>query len=567
MQKILWIALLGLFVTNCGTTKQVENKSVVNDPKYTQRFHEAIRFKMKGQYNDAISLLDSCRQVRQNDDAVAYALAQCYLQKKEMSQALNYTEIAAKIDPNNLWYTQELAYMYYNVGRLEESEKNFAALVKKEPRNVDFLYGHAELLRQLNRQAEAIESFDKMEGQLGIIPDITIRKFELYQSLKQDEKGIAEIQKARKQYPDDLSLIGVLVDYYFSRNEISKAQEMLEALVKADPSNARAHLALGDLNYRQFKKKEAYAHFKAAFQGEGLDLDTKMQVMVDLYNQQVAIDPELVELCEILVATYPMNAQPYSMLGDIRLKLNDNREALKNYQQALKYNDDQFALWNQILILEYEQMQFDDLYKDARACAALFPNQPNVQLLYAIASNRLNRHEEAVDAVDIGKELVVNDPATLAEFYAQKGEALFALKQFKEGIENYEKAIENSPSNALIKNNFALNLANANLQLKRAENLINEALATIPNSDIFTDTKGWILFKQGLFKEALTFFEKSSEINPKEATYPDHTGDAHAKLGNTSKAIEAWKKAQSLGSKNKVLTKKIETKTYVEAVF
>jgi tetratricopeptide (TPR) repeat protein len=484
-----------------------------------------------------------------------------------MTQATKYTEIAANLDPNNLWYTQELAYMYYNQGKLEASEKNFAILVTKEPRNVDFLYGHAELLRRLNRQAEATTSFDRMEDQLGIIPEISIQKFDLYRSLKEDEKGIAEIQKARKVYPDELSLIGVLVDYYFSKNEISQAQDMLVALVKADPSNARANLALGDLYYRQFKKPEAYSHLKAAFVGEGVDLDTKMQVMVDLYNQQGVIDPELVELANTLITTYPLSAKPYSIMGDIRLKQNDSKEALKNYQKALQFEDDQFPLWNQVLMMEYELVQFDDLYKDARACSALFPNQPNVQLLYAIACNQLNRHQEAIDAVDIGKELVVNDPMTEAEFYGQKAEAQFALKKYNEGIASYEQALKIAPNNLLIKNNFALQLATANIQLSLAEKLINDVLAGNSENPEFLSTKGLILFRKNAFDEALKLFVQCQNSNPSEASYTEYVGDVYIKLGNSVKAIENWKKAQTLGSKNKVLNKKIETKTYVEAEY
>lgn len=562
------IVFVGAFLIGCRSSKDVagSTKSTI-DPKYIATFHNGVRYKVKGQIKEAVQSFDSCLVMRQDDDAVAYALAQCYQMLKEPGKALEYTEKASKLDPNNAWYTQELAYLYYGQGKLNESEKCFAKLIQKEPRNVDFLYGRAEILKQLNRQQEAIDMYNKVEDQMGVVPEISIQKFELYRSIKQDAKGIEEINKARKTYPDDLSLIGTLVDYYFNTNQIPKAQEMLAELVKADPSNARAHLALGDLLYRQFKKDEAYVHFKKAFEGNGLELDLKMQVLVDLYNQQAVVDNRLLELAETLLQNYPNDAKPLSILGDIYLKKNDNATALRYYQQAIQFETNKFALWNQVLIMEYELKKFEDLYRDSRACSALYPAQISVQLFYVIASNQLGRYQEAIDAADVGKELVINDPETEAEFYAQKAQAEFSLKQTATGIADYEKALKISPKNLTIKNNYAMHLALAKMQLDKALNLIGEVLLEAPENPVFLDTKGLIYFKQGKYDDAYTLFVNCVAKNDQESQYFDHLGDAYSKLGNNIKAVENWKQALNLGSRNKAINKKIETKTYVDPQF
>lgn len=570
MKQLAYSILFLSIVTSCGQSKQAvsgKKSSSAYDSRYIGLFHSGVRYKVKGQIKDAIAVFDSCFQIRPNDDAVAYALATCYQQQNEIQKATEYTEKASKLDPENAWYTQELAYMYFGQGKFEASEKCFEKLIEKEPRNIDFLYGRAEILKKLNRQQEAITMYDRMEDQIGIIPDITIQKFDLYRSLNQDAKGIEEVNKARKTHPDDLSLIGVLVDYYFSKNQISKAQEMLTELTKADPSNERANLALGDLLYREFKKDEAYKHFLIAFQGTGLDLNTKMQVMLELYNQQAVIEEPLVQMAQLLIDNYPEDAKAYSIMGDLLLKKNEPIPALQSYQKALQFENNNYALWNQVLVMEYELLKFEDLYRDARACSALYPSQPGVQLFYTIACNQLDRYQEAIDAADIGKELVVNDPETEAEFYAQKGQAYFELTNYSKGIESYEQALKISPKNNLVKNNYAMHLAMAGLQLNQAEKLINEALNEVPENPAFLDTKGYILFQKGAYDEALMLFLTCADRNPQEAGYQDHTGDAYFKLGNVSKAIESWKKALALGSKNKVLNKKIETKTYVEAQF
>ncbi|WP_343747471.1 tetratricopeptide repeat protein [Fluviicola sp.] len=566
MRHFLYIGILACCFASCGTKKAAtsEKTNSKQDMAYIQAFHNAIRYKVKGQFNDAIQAFDSCLTMRPADDAAAFGLSQCYLQLDNKSKASEYTELATRLDPNNIWYTQELAYMYYNQGKFAESEKCFAKMVKAQPSNVDWLFAHAEILKRLGRQNDAINSITKMEDQLGVLPDLSIQKFELYLSMKQDDKGLAEIQKAREVYPDDLSLIGTLVDYYFSKREISKAQSMLVELVKNDPTNARANLALGDLYYRQMNKPEAYNYFKAAFQGTDIDLDTKMSLILELYEKQVVVDKELVELADLLIQNYPNNAKSYSIKGDLLLRNSDKEGALNAYKQALKFEENKFPIWNQVLILEYELLKFDDLYKDARACSALFPTISNVQLLYTIACVQLDRFQEAVDAADTGKELVVNDPAMESEFYAQKGDALFGMKKSQEGAEAYDRALAIFPDNLLTKNNYAMRLALANMDLTKAEKLINEVLDTKPNQAPYHDTKGLILFKQGKFKQSLEQFTIADELEKENKNYVEHMGDAFFKLGDSSKAMELWKKALSLGSKNKSLSKKIQTKTYVD---
>ncbi|WP_343634860.1 tetratricopeptide repeat protein [Fluviicola sp.] len=566
MKQFLYVCAWMLVLTSCGTKKVASSGKTNNqqDLAYIQTFHNAMRYKVKGQTNEAIQAFDSCLTIRPGDDAAAFGLSQCYLQLDNKTKAAEYTEMASKLDPNNIWYTQELGYMYYNQGKFTEAEKCFAKMVKAQPTNVDWLFAHSEILKRLGRQTDAINALNKMEDQLGVLPDLSIQKFELYVSLKQDEKGIAEIQKAREVYPDDLGLIGTLVDYYFSKREIAKAQSMLVELVKNDPSNARANLALGDLYYRQMNKPEAYKYFKAAFEGMGIDIDTKMSVLLEMYEKQVVVDKELIELADLLIASYPNDAKGYSVKGDLLLRNNQKEEALVAYKEALKHEDGKFPIWNQVLILEYELMKFEDLYKDARACSALFPTISSVQLLYTIACVQLDHFQEAIDAADMGKDLVVNDPATESEFYAQKGDALFGLKRYQEGAEAYDKALAISPSNSLTKNNYAMRLALANMDLAKAERLINEVLDGKSNQAPYVDTKGMILFKQGKFKQALEQFTIADELDKENKNYIEHMGDAFFKLGDTAKALELWKKALTLGSKNKLLTKKIQSKTYVD---
>lgn len=563
------ICLLGAVITACGTTEEVVNNNVVDASSYPyiEKFHEGARLKVKGQLTEAIQAFEFCEAQNPNDDAVAFALAQCHLLKNNRAKAAEYTEKAAKLDPKNIWYTQELAYMYYEQGRMEDAAGCFAKMVAKEPKNTDWWYGYAEVLKRLNKRQDAINAYSEMESQLGVIPDLSIQKFELYRSMKQDDKGLAELDKARKVYPDDLNLLATYIDYYFEKRQIDKARDMLQELVKADPANGRANLALGELYLREGKKETAYPYYKAAFNGEGVDVDMKMDVLLNFYEKQTPLDKEVLELADLMIVKHPEDAKSYSIQGDLLLKADQKEDALSSYKEALKFDDSKYAIWYQVLMLEYQLGQFETLYKDARACSAIFPTLANVQLLYAIACVQTKRYQEGIDAVDIGKELVVNDPVTEGEFYAQKGEALFLLKKTNEAIESYEKAMELDPSNQLTKNNYAMRLALANLQLDKAMQLIDGVIAQYPKQAAFSDTKGMILFQQGNYTEAYKFFELANQLQPRDRNFVEHVGDALFKLGDATQAVILWKEAKTLGSTNQSLDKKIQNKTYYAPVF
>lgn len=562
-----FIGLIVLLLGACKTAQPVQKKQVTaQETAYIRTFHKGVRLKMMGQFPAAIAAFDSCYSVRQNDDAVAFALAQCHLYLNDQTKATVFTEAAAKIDPNNSWYTQELAYMYFNQNKFVESEISFRKLVAKEPKNTDWLFGHAEVLKRLNKPEEAITVLNKMEEQLGIIPDLYLQKYDLYISVKATDKAVNELLKARKAYPDELSLIGTLVEHYFQINELAKAQEMLVELVRNDPTNARANIALGDLYLRQFKKKEAYAYFKVAFEGVGLDIDTKMKVLLLFYEQQNVIEPAVFELAELLIATYPTDAKAYSVYGDLLLQNNKKQAALQAYKKALNFETTKFPIWNQVLLLDYESRNFSDLYTDAKACLTLFPAVVNVHLMYTIACVQTGKYQEALDAAELGSNLVNEDPITESEFYAQIGEAQFLLNNAKLGKENYQKALQLDKTNYLTKNNFALRLARSGHDLDLAEQLIDEVIRTAEKTASFYTTKAEITFAKGLFNEAIIIVETAIQLDNSDAIAQDILGNCFAKLGRTDEALACWRKAKTLGAMTKELDKKIQTKQYVAPV-
>lgn len=578
MRFLKYIAVLVGFVvlTSCGSTKSTSTAKKPNkgttefstkDYPYLEAFHQGVRLKMVGDVEGAITAFNSCLAIKQNDDAVYFALAQLELEKGNKALALSHFTKASQIDPENIWYIKEMAYLHYDNQEFEKAVPEFKKLVDHESKNLEWLYGYGDCLLRTGKVQEAINVLTKAEDIMGVNPELSVEKYNLYMSLKKESEALNEISIARELFPNDPQLIATLVDHYFQKGEATKAIELLEELVISDPDNGRAHLALGDIYRQQGKVKESFEQFEAAFKCLDVDIDAKMKVLIAF--QEISYKPEqgAIDLMELVVEQHPMDAKSHSIRADYMLALEDEEQAMISYRKAAELDPNQYPIWNQLLLLEYQNGKFEELYVDSKRCLEYFTAMPTVYLLNGIGAIQTKNFDEAITSLETGKALLIDDKSMEAEFYGQLGDAYMSSKKYTEGKENFDKALKLDPKSNLIKNNYSYKLAVAKIDLEKALSLINQALASSPNQLSYLDTKGFILFQMNKFEEAKGFFEEAMKIKATEPDINDHLGDAFFKLNQIDNALNYWNKAKELGSKNKSLGKKIETKNYYEPIY
>lgn len=568
--KLLYIAAFTALVSACGSLKKPKETEVFVKPDYAyiEKFHEGVRLKQRGQFAEAIAAFEACRTVNPNDDAVQYALSELYLQTQQLTKSMEAIQRASKLDPNNQWYLEELAYMHFQNKNYTEAAKLFQKLTEKEPKNVDWLFSYAESLMRSKDTPGAIKVLDKLEQQVGVNPQLSIEKFRLYRQVRQDDKALNEITTALKTYPKDAQLLANLVDYYFEKNQQEKAYDYLIQLAEADPGNGSAHMVLAQYYDRKGDRKSSYESLKKAFASEEIDIDKKMSILLSMYDTQPKLDPEMFELVDVLVAAYPDNSKVYAIQGDFYLKSDQKEAALKAFQKALEYDQSRFAIWDQVLIMEYQAQDYERLYEDSKKCLELFPTMVNVYLLHGIGAIQTKRFDEAIDALNTGQELISRgDVFMKAEFLSRKGEAYFGLKKNKEAKESYDESLKLDPENILTLTNYSYQLALAKIDLDKAETMIRKVLVKSPEDSRYLDTYGWVLFQQGKFADAKVKFTEAYKSKSDDKLVVEHLGDVEFKLGKPAEAVEFWKKAKALGATNKNLDKKIERKEYYEPVY
>ena len=125
-----------------------------------------------------------------------------------------------------------------------------------------------------------------------------------------------------------------------------------------------------------------------------------------------------------------------------------------------------------------------------------------------------------------------------AEIYGILAYGYIEAGNLTEAEKYYHEALSLEPENPVHINNLAYFLIDKDLNINEGLDLADKALVLSPDNYNYLDTKGWGLFKQGKFQDALTVLQKSWEIRRQQAVY-DHEAFLH--LEEVEKAIASQK--------------------------
>ena len=106
--------------------------------------------------------------------------------------------------------------------------------------------------------------------------------------------------------------------------------------------------------------------------------------------------------------------------------------------------------------------------------------------------------------------------------------------------EYYRKALSLEPENPERMNNLAYFLIDNDRNINEGLELVDKALELSPDNYNYLHTKGWGLYKQGKYQEALEILQKSWDLRMEKAIY-DHEAFLH---------LEAAKKAVASQNNN-----------------
>lgn len=129
--------------------------------------------------------------------------------------------------------------------------------------------------------------------------------------------------------------------------------------------------------------------------------------------------------------------------------------------------------------------------------------------------------------------------------------------EFDKSVETFELLLAMQPDHHQSLNYLGYLLADHNVRLEEAMDMIERALAAEPENGAYLDSYAWVLYRLGRYDEALIYIRKALAKAPNDPIVLEHLGDIQYALGNLNDARDAWKTALASDPDNKTLKEKL----------
>ncbi len=178
-----------------------------------------------------------------------------------------------------------------------------------------------------------------------------------------------------------------------------------------------------------------------------------------------------------------------------------------------------------------------------RRLAEAYPAQPQPMARLGDLLRRRERYADAAAAYD----QAVRRTGTLR---ARDWPLLYARGIARERSDNWAgaeadllKALDLAPEQPLVLNYLGYSWAEQNKNLDRAKAMLLRATELRPQDGNIADSLGWVLFRLGDLRGAITWLEKAVELEPRNSVINDHLGDAYWAAGRQREGRFQWRRA------------------------
>ena len=347
-----------------------------------------------------------------------------------------------------------------------------------------------------------------------------------------------------------------------------KAEWAYQKITEIDPDNPYIHVSLADYYKKNGEDEKAYEELKLGFSNPGLDIDSKIQILLTYYTiNEIYSDlkDQAFELSELLIETHPDDPKSYSMYGDFLFQDKQYEPARDAFRKVISLDSSKYLVWEQLLFTESELNNTDAMLEESIVAIELFPEQPIPYLFAGGAYYQKKAWQECVDILTTGIKFVVNNVPLEIQIYSYLGDAYNQLKDNEKSDAAYDEALKLDPENSYVLNNYAYYLSLRGENLEEAAKMAKKSTELDPENSANQDTYGWVLFKLGYYDEAKVWIGKAIEDEEAaSAVVLEHYGDVLWKLGDTEGAYEYWLKAKDKGAGSEFLDKKVEKKEFFE---
>ncbi len=455
-----------------------------SETQIEETFIDGNREKLLGNWEKAVVKFKEVLEKDPKNDAASYELARVYEALKDTDKAIAAGKNAIEWNPANPWYKYYLAELYQKVDKDKEAAELYGQLVKMDPHNEGYYFKWAYYLVRASQPADAIKVYDQLEKMIGINEETTRHKQTLYLGMGEYKKAGKEVKELIERFPKNVAYRHLLATFYDQTGDKEKATATYQEILKLDPNDARAKIALADDNKGTDDIKFLNA-LRPVFENPETDIDTKIKEIIPYVSRLAETGDKnlgntLLALTSLLETVHPNSAKSHSVLGDVLFYNGQPDRALEQYKKCLDLDHNVWAVWDQVLFIYADKKDFQNLVKTSEEALDLFPNQATAHYFNGIGYNGLHKPNDALNAFQQALIMSTKNPPLRFNVLRQTGESYYQLKKYPQ-----------------------------------AENSLNEALKLNSKDIAVLERMGDVQYQLGKTNDALLLWQKAMEYGGK----------------------------------------------------
>ncbi|HUS08212.1 MAG TPA: tetratricopeptide repeat protein [Bryobacteraceae bacterium] len=461
-----------------------------------------------------------------------------------------------------------------------EAEKAYKKVLALDENNEDALTGLAMVYSDLGDTKRATELLRKVTEKNPSARALSTLA-SAYEQMRDYPLAAETLKRSLELSPDNLEVKKAYAQNLLLSDQFPAALKVYEQLVQEDPKDVQSQLRISQI-YRQQKNfakaKEAGAKAK---QMDPANLEVRYND-VNLLEAEGKLPEAIAALRDLVTSTAKRSyssgekGNRVVLLERLAMMSRSNEqysEAIETFRQVPEVDPELGGrAAAQIMDTYRAAKDFKKAAEEADAAAKKYPADRVVRAVRASILADVGRTNEAVEET---RKLLdgKNDRDTyvsLAQIYekarnfAEMEKAIIAaeklsdskedkesiaflrgamyekMKNFEAAEAEFRKVLAGNPTSPSALNYLGYMLADRNVKLQEAQQLISKALEADPNNGAYLDSLGWVYYRMDRLPEAENALRRAMERYSKDPTVHDHLGDVLFKQGKLKEAIAQW---------------------------
>ncbi len=497
---------------------------------------------------EAIEYYKRALELDPNALEIYVSLASVLYMTQQFDEGLRYAHAAMSIDPDNMRLYQIVALGYIGKRDLPKAVEYYTEILELDPKRLETYFAIATLLEAMNQPQDAIRILEQIPDDLKTA-DVYVKLGALAGRMNDH---LSAIEYYRKGYKQDTTSLTAIIGIGTGFDMLAMSDSAIYYYEKAIVDTIILNVAQRVLD--MYTDTDQYEN------------------VVEMAHKILAIDHDNTHVRRSLGFAYYKRGQPESALDEFTITLRQDPgdsysafymariyleqgeydRAHRAVEHALKIDPDFVELWIYLGFVALEENNYE-LAEYAFAEAAYRGGDlSQIYYLFGAIAETLNKDSDAYHYYQRSLRVKTDNLSSLQALASLTSR----LGRDEETFRTFQKIIEVDTLNAMALNYVGYTFAERNDSLEYALELVNRALAIEDDNGYYIDSRGWIFYMMGLYEDALDELKRASEI-VEDAVIFEHLGDVYLKLGERSKAKDAYKKAFDIEPNNRGVETKI----------